>query len=164
MDLITPGIGLIFWTTIVFLLLMFVLGKFAWRPILNAVQTREQNINESLKAAEKARIELTALEENKEKLIREAKTEKLKLIDEGKATQLEIIREAKQKAKQEAEKIVESAKSDFEAEKQKAMDSLKKQLAVLSFEMASKILEKEIDNQAKHEEIISNMLNKANFN
>ena len=164
MDLITPGIGLIFWTTIVFLLLMFVLGKFAWRPILNAVQTREQNINESLKAAEKARIELTALEENKEKLIREAKTEKLKLIDEGKATQLEIIREAKQKAKQEAEKIVESAKCDFEAEKQKAMDSLKKQLAVLSFEMASKILEKEIDNQAKHEEIISNMLNKANFN
>ncbi|MFB6317105.1 F0F1 ATP synthase subunit B [Saccharicrinis sp. FJH54] len=164
MDLITPGIGLIFWTTIVFLLLMTLLGKFAWKPILKAVHLREANINDSLKAAEQARIELASLEQDKEMIVRDAKSEKLRLIDEGKATQVEIIREAKVKAKQEAEKIVESAKKDFEAEKQKAVESLKQQLAVISIDMASKILESEIDTTKKHEEIINKMLDKANFN
>ena len=97
-------------------------------------------------------------------IVREAKREKLQLIDEGKATQVELIREAKVKAKKEAEKIVESAKKDFEAEKQKAVESLKQQLAVISIDMASKILESEIDTKKKHEEIINKMLDKANFN
>lgn len=164
MDLITPGVGLIFWTTLVFIILMFILGKFAWKPILGAVNEREKGINDSLKAAENARIELVSLEENKDKIIREAKSEKLKLIDEGKATQVEIVREAKDKAKKESEKILESAKKEFEAEKQKAVESLKQQLALLSFDMATKILEKEIDSKEKHEEMISKMLDKAKFN
>ena len=164
MDLITPGLGLIFWTTLVFILLMVLLGKFAWKPILKAVHLREEGISSSLKAAEQARFELASLEQDKEMVVREAKSEKLRLIDEGKATQVEIVREAKEKAKKEANKIIESAKKDFEAEKQKAVESLKQQLAVISIDMASKILESEIDTKKKHEEIINQMLNKANFN
>lgn len=164
MDLITPGIGLIFWTTIVFLVLLWLLGKYAWKPILKAVQMREEGINTSLKKAEKARIELASLEQDKEMIVREAKNEKLKLIDEGKAAQVEIIREAKEKAKKEAEKIIVSASKDFEAEKQKAIESLKQQMVSISIDMVSKIIEKELDTNKKHEEIISRMLDNANFN
>lgn len=164
MDLITPRIGLIFWTAIIFVILLFLLGKFAWRPILSAVHNREKSINDSLKAAESARSELTNLEQNKELIIREAKNEKLKIIDEGKATQIELIREAKEKAIKEADKIVAMAKRDFEVEKQKAVESLKKQFVLISVDMASKILEKEIDSNEKHEEMISVMLKNAKFN
>lgn len=164
MDLITPGIGLIFWTTLVFLVLLFLLGKFAWKPILSAVKTREEGINSSLKQAEKARVELASLEQDKEMIVRDAKSEKLKLIDEGKAAQVEIIREAKEKAKKEAEKIIVSAKKDFDAEKQKAVESLKQQMVAISIDMVSRLIEKELDTNKKHEEIISQMLDNANFN
>jgi F-type H+-transporting ATPase subunit b len=164
MELVTPGIGLIFWTTLVFVLLLALLGKFAWKPILSAIDKREHDIRDSLYNAERARMDLQTLEHQKEAIIREAHSEKLQLIDQGKLAQAEIIREAKTKARAEADKMVEEARQAFESEKLKALESLKKQLSLLSFEMAQKILEKELDSTAKHEEMINKMLDNASFN
>ena len=164
MDLITPGIGLLFWTSIVFVLLLVLLSKFAWKPILGMVQKREASINESLDAAESARKELTDLEINKKAIMDETKVEKNRLIDEGKAIQAEIVKEAKDKARLEDDKIIETARKEFGVEKEKAMENLKKDLALLSIEVASKVIEEELSTTKKHEAIINQMLEKANFN
>ena len=164
MELVTPGIGLIFWTSLVIVLLLILLGKYAWKPILAAINKREHDIRESLHDAERARMDLKTLEHQKEAIIREAHSEKLQLIDQGKVAQAEIIREAKTKAKIEADKMVEEARHAFEAEKLKALEGLKKQLSILSFEMAQKILEQELDSPQKHEEMINKMLDNASFN
>lgn len=164
MDLITPGLGLIVWTTIVFLILLFLLSKFAWKPILGMVQKREESINESLNAAESARKELKNLEHNKKAILNETKLEKNRLIEEGKAIQAEIVAEAKTKAKLEAEKIIATARKEFSVEKEKAMENLKRDVALLSIEVASKVIEEELSSNKKHEAIINQMLEKANFN
>lgn len=164
MDLITPGIGLLFWTTIVFVLLLVLLTKYAWKPILSMVKKREDSINESLTAAETARGELLDLEKNKKAILAATKAEKNKLIDEGKAIQTEIVKEAKEKAKLEADKIIVAARKEFSVEKEKAMENLKRDLALLSIEVASKVIEAELSTSGKHEAIINQMLEKANFN
>ncbi len=164
MDLITPGLGLIVWTTIVFLILLFLLSKFAWKPILGMVQKREESINESLNAAESARKELKNLEHNKKAILNETKLEKNRLIEEGKAIQAEIVAEAKTKAKLEAEKIIATARKEFSVEKEKAMENLKRDVALLSIEVAGKVIEEELSSNKKHEAIINQMLEKANFN
>ena len=125
MELVTPEIGLIFWTTIVFLILLIVLKKYAWKPILSAVDERNKSIEDALRAADKAKNEILALNTDNERILIQAKKERDTLLKEGREIKDNIIAEAKVKAKVEADKILTTAKEQINNEKMKAITELK---------------------------------------
>ena len=161
MELVTPAIGLIFWTTVVFTLLVLLLKKFAWKPILSAVDERNKSIKDSLAQAEKARSEMSELTANNEKIIAQAKVDRDIILKEARDMKNEIISEAKDKANQEAEKLVSTAKEQILNEKMKALTELKNQVADLSIEMAEKILSSELSDVAKQKELVSKALKES---
>ncbi|HKL37147.1 MAG TPA: F0F1 ATP synthase subunit B, partial [Salegentibacter sp.] len=136
MDLITPEVGLIFWQTIVFLVLMLILAKFAWKPILGAVRTREESINEALASAEDARKEMQNLKADNEKLLQEARAERDEILKEARQLKEKMISEAEGDAQTKADNIVAKAKESIEMEKRAAMADIKNQVATLSIEIA----------------------------
>jgi len=158
MELVTPALGLIFWTTVVFLLLLLLLKKFAWKPILSAVEERNNIINDSLQAAEKARDEMSELNSNNQKIIAQAKLDRDNLLKEAREMKSQIISQAKDKATLEAEKLVNSAKEQISNEKMKALTELKNHVADLSIEMAEKVLSNELSDASKQKELINRSL------
>jgi F-type H+-transporting ATPase subunit b len=161
MELVTPAIGLIFWTTVVFTLLVLLLKKFAWKPILSAVDERNKSIKDSLAQAEKARSEMSELTANNEKIIAQAKVDRDIILKEARDMKNEIISEAKDKANKEAEKLVSTAKEQILNEKMKAITELKNHVADLSIEMAEKILSSELSDVAKQKELVTNALKES---
>ena len=161
MELVTPAIGLIFWTTVVFTLLVLLLKKFAWKPILSAVDERNQSIKNSLEQAEKARNEMSELTANNEKIIAQAKVDRDVILKEARDMKNEIISEAKDKANKEAEKLVSTAKEQILNEKMKAITELKNHVADLSIEMAEKILSSELSDVAKQKELVKKALKES---
>ena len=161
MELVTPAIGLIFWTTVVFTLLVLLLKKFAWKPILSAVDERNQSIKNSLAQAEKARNEMSELTANNEKIIAQAKVDRDIILKEARDMKNEIISEAKDKANKEAEKLVSTAKEQILNEKMKAITELKNHVADLSIEMAEKILSSELSDVAKQKELVKKALKES---
>ena len=161
MELVTPAIGLIFWTTVVFTLLVLLLKKFAWKPILSAVDERNQSIKNSLAQAEKARNEMSELTTNNEKIIAQAKVDRDVILKEARDIKNEIILEAKDKASKEAEKLVTTAKEQILNEKMKAITELKNHVADLSIEMAEKILSSELSDVAKQKELVKKALKES---
>ena len=161
MELVTPAIGLIFWTTVVFTLLVILLKKFAWKPILSAVDERNQSIKNSLAQAEKARNEMSELTANNEKIIAQAKVDRDVILKEARDMKNEIISEAKDKASKEAEKLVSTAKEQILNEKMKAITELKNHVADLSIEMAEKILSSELSDVAKQKELVKKALKES---
>ena len=162
MELVTPALGLIFWTTIVFLLLLLLLKKFAWKPILSAVEERNNLINDSLQAAEKARDEMSELNSNNEKIIAQAKLDRDSLLKEAREMKSQIISQAKDQAVLEAEKLVNSAKEQISNEKMKVLIELKNHVADLSIEMAEKVLSNELSDASKQKELINRSLKENN--
>lgn len=163
-SLTTPGIGLIFWTTIVFLLLVFILSKYAWKPILNAVKTREQGIEDALSAAEKAKKEMEELKAGNEKILAQAKAERDALLKEARETKDSIVAEAKAKATKEAERIMTAAREQITNEKNAAITELKNQVASLSIEIAEKILRSELSSDDKQKALVNNLMKDVNLN
>ena len=161
MELVTPAIGLIFWTTVVFTLLVLLLKRFAWKPILSAVDERNQSIKNSLAQAEKARNEMSELTANNEKIIAQAKVDRDVILKEARDIKNEIISEAKDKASKEAEKLVSTAKEQILNEKMKAITELKNHVADLSIEMAEKILSSELSDVAKQKELVKKALKES---
>ena len=161
MELVTPAIGLIFWTTVVFTLLVLLLKKFAWKPILSAVDERNKSIKDSLAQAEKARSEMSELTANNEKIIAQAKVDRDIILKEARDMKNEIISEAKDKANKEAEKLVSTAKEQILNEKMKAITELKNHVADLSIEMAEKILSSELSDVAKQKELVKKALKES---
>jgi F-type H+-transporting ATPase subunit b len=161
MELVTPAIGLIFWTTVVFTLLVLLLKKFAWKPILSAVDERNKSIKDSLAQAEKARSEMSELNANNEKIIAQAKVDRDIILKEARDMKNEIISEAKDKANKEAEKLVSTAKEQILNEKMKAITELKNHVADLSIEMAEKILSSELSDVAKQKELVTKALKES---
>ena len=161
MELVTPAIGLIFWTTVVFTLLVLLLKKFAWKPILSAVDERNKSIKDSLAQAEKARSEMSELTANNEKIMAQAKVDRDIILKEARDMKNEIISEAKDKANKEAEKLVSTAKEQILNEKMKAITELKNHVADLSIEMAEKILSSELSDVAKQKELVSKALKES---
>ena len=161
MELVTPAIGLIFWTTVVFTLLVLLLKNFAWKPILSAVDERNKSIKDSLAQAEKARSEMSELTANNEKIIAQAKVDRDIILKEARDMKNEIISEAKDKANKEAEKLVSTAKEQILNEKMKAITELKNHVADLSIEMAEKILSSELSDVAKQKELVSKALKES---
>jgi F-type H+-transporting ATPase subunit b len=163
-SLIEPGIGLIFWTAITFLLLLFILGKFAWKPILSAIKTREENISAALKSAEAALNDMRELKAANEVILTQARTERDSMLKEARETKDSIVAEAKHKAQSEADRILSSAREQIANEKNAAIAELKKQVAVLSIEIAEKILKSELSNDEKQKTLVSNLMKDVNLN
>ena len=161
MELVTPAIGLIFWTTVVFTLLVLLLKKFAWKPILSAVDERNKSIKDSLAQAEKARSEMSELTASNEKIIAQAKVDRDVILKEARDMKNEIISEAKEKANKEAEKLVSTAKEQILNEKMKALTELKNHVADLSIEMAEKIISSELSDVAKQKELVTKALKES---
>ena len=164
MALVTPGIGLMFWTCIVFVLLLVLLKKFAWKPILDAVDERNESIDNALKAAEKAKEEMAALNADNERILIEAKKERDLLLKEAREIKENIIAEAKGIAISEADKIIISAKEQINNDKMKAITELKNQVAELSIEMTEKILKSELSDLQKQRELVSSALETRKIN
>ena len=161
MDLVTPELGLIFWTSLSFLILLFILGKFAWKPILNAVNDREDSIKDALQEAEKARIEMQNLKSDNEKILKEARAERDSLLKDARMIKEQMITEAKDEAKAQSNKIIEQAKQTIQNEKLAAITELKNQVAQLSIGIAEKIMKDELSDKDKQVKLIEKMLQEA---
>merc|ERR1712129_92590 len=150
------SVGLFFWQAIIFVALIFLLRKFAWGPILNAVNEREASIEEALNAAEEARLRLAELKTDNEALLNKAREERDVILKEARTMKSAILDEAKKAASQESEKIVTAARESIQHEKMAAITELKNQVAVLSIDIAEKILKDELSSGEKQKAIIDN--------
>jgi len=164
MDLVTPGIGMIFWSTLFFLVLLFVLGRFAWPAILAAVVARNESIRRALDAADKAKEEMAQLQADNEKILAEAKAERDALLKEAKVVKDKLIADAKEKAAEEAKKLVQGAKEAIRTEKAAAMNEMKEQMATLSVDIAEKILRLKLEESKAQKELVDKLINEADLN
>ena len=164
MDLVTPGIGMIFWSTLFFLVLLFILGKFAWPAILTAVKARNESIRHALDAAKKAKEEMTQLKADNEKILAEAKAERNALLKEAKQVKDQLIAEAKEKATEEANKLVKSAREAIRNEKAAALNEMKEQMATLSVDIAEQILRAKLGESKAQKELVDKLISEADLN
>ncbi len=164
MDLILPDFGLLFWTGLVFICLLFILAKFIWKPILSAVNEREQKISESLELAVKTKAEMVALQAQNENLLKEARAERDAIVKDARETANRMIEEAKAASKSEAEKITISARQAIQVEKAAAMSELKSHVAALSIEIAEKIVRTELSSDDKQKALASKLAEDINLN
>ena len=162
--MITFDPGLIIWTTIIFTLLLIVLKKYAWKPILNSVDERNKSIEEALKAADKAKEEIASLNADNERILAEARAERDSLLKEAREIKNTIINEAKEQANTESDKILTSAKEQISNEKMKAIIELKNTVAGLSIDIAEKILKSELSDKEKQNELVVNALKNSELN
>lgn len=164
MGIIEPGIGLLFWMTLTFVILLFLLAKFAWKPIVNAVNERETSIVDALNQAKLAKKEMEELKADNERIIREAKIERDSILKEAREIKDRIVGEAKDAAKAEGDKLIEAAKQTINAEKNAAMADIKTQIGALSVNIAESILKQKLDNTEAQNELVQNYINKSNLN
>ncbi|MBT8262804.1 MAG: F0F1 ATP synthase subunit B [Bacteroidia bacterium] len=164
MDLVTPDIGLIFWTFISFAVLFFLLKKFAWKPIVGTVNDREQSIREALASAEDAKKEMENLSADNERILKEARLEREAMLREAREIKAKMIAEAEDDAKAKADKLVANAKEAIEIEKKAAIAELKSQVAVLSVDIAEKVVRTELSDKDKQLKLVENMLDDATLN
>lgn len=164
MELVTPGIGLIFWMTLSFLFLLLILKKYAWKPVLKMLKERETKIEESLQQAEKAHEEMKQLKFSNEELLREAKNERDNILRDARVIREKLIEEARTKATEEADRIVESAKESIKYEKLEALADLKNQIALLSVDIAEKLIQQELSKDYMQNKLIEKFLSDTNFN
>jgi len=164
MDLIIPSEGLLFWTSLVFLILLVLLRKFAWKPILGAVATREDNIAKALDAAKEAEEKMSALTAQNEELLKQAREERDVILKEAKEAKESIVAEAKGVAQKEADRILVAANEQIANERMKAVTELKNQVGKLSLEIAEKILTTELDDKSKQEALVNNLVEDVNLN
>jgi F-type H+-transporting ATPase subunit b len=163
-SLTSPGIGTIFWAALIFVLFLLVLTKFAWKPILSAVKARDEMIKGSLASAEKAREEMLRLQSDNEAILRKAREEREFILKDARDIRDKLIAEAKGKASEEAEKLVEKARTGIEREKAKAVSEIHQQVASLSVEIASKLLGERLSQSGEQEKLIDKYLKDINFN
>jgi len=164
MELITPGIGLVFWMLLSFSIVLIILKKYAWKPVLKMIKEREDNIENALKSAEKAKDEMTKLQSDNERILNEARKDRDLLLKEAREIKDKIISEAKGQAAIEGEKMLINAKSLIQGEKIAALTEIKNQISFLSVEIAEKILKKEFSKDAKQKEYIQSLIKDINLN
>tara|TARA_B000000532_G_scaffold227603_1_gene206715 strand:+ start:65 stop:562 length:498 start_codon:yes stop_codon:yes gene_type:complete len=150
--------GLFFWQLLIFIFLLLLLKKFAWKPILDSVNERESFIKNAMLEANKARNEMASIEESNQKVLKEARAEREALLKDARATGAEIIAQSKIDAQTEANKIIAQAQETIRNEKRAAVNELKNQVAQISLEIAEKVIDKELDNKNKQAELVDNFL------
>ena len=164
MSLLLPQFGLFFWTLVIFIILLVLLRKFAWKPIMKAIHEREDRIESSLKQAEEARKEMESLKSENEKILQEARAEREKIIREANSTRQEIVAGAQEEAGKKAAKEIENARQEIEQMKVKAIAELNDNAAKLSVEIAEKILRKKLDDRAEQERFAQELVNDIKLN
>ena len=164
MELVTPNAGTIFWMLIVFGLVVFILRKFAWRPILNALNEREKYIENALNAASEARREVDELKAGNTKIVEEGLKQKEIILNETLDLKEKIIAEAKEKAIVETQKSIESARQQIENEKAKAVKEMKQQVSELSIMIAEKILKQNMAKDRAQRELIKKLIDEIKLN
>ncbi len=157
-SVIKPDPGLIFWTALIFILVWFVLGRMAFRPIQNALKQRERDIQNALDEARKARQEMANLKAENEELLKQAQEERVKILKEAKEARDTIIHEAREKAKADAHKIVENAKHEIENQRMAAVVDLKNQIGLLSIEIAEKVLRRQLEDKQGQEKFVKSLV------
>lgn len=162
MSLLTPDLGFLFWTTIVFLVFWFIVGKMAIKPITKAINDREHTISDALAAAEKAKQDMQQLQSDNAALLKEAKEEGARILKEAKEVKESVIAEAHNRAKDEAAKIVASAKVEIDAQKKAALAEVKAEVSKLSMEIAQKVLGRELDSTKDQQAYINSLVDKLN--
>lgn len=156
--------SLIFWTTIIFIVFFILLRKFAWKPILGAVKSREESINNALASAEAARKEMQNLTADNERILQEARMERDALLKEAREMKDKMIADSKQEAQVQGERMIEQAKAAIDAEKNAAMAELKSQVSSLSLEIAEKLLKEELSNKESQAKLVERMLGDVKLN
>ncbi len=164
MDLVTPGIGLIFWTGLIFAVLLFVLTKFAWKPINNMISKRSQSIEDALNQAEIAREEMKQLQADNEKIFAEARIERDKMMQEAREIKDQIVGKAKDEARTEVDKIKKAASQEIKAQKIAAMEDIRNQVLDLSVLVAEKVIRKELETSPAQEQLIDDLLKDVKLN
>ena len=164
MGLVTPNPGTIFWMVIIFGIVLFILRKFAWAPILKALKEREESISNALSSADLARKEVAGLKADNEKVIAEARKERDIILKEAKEIKEKIVAEAKEKAAQEAQKTIDQARQQIQAEKTAAISDIKKQVAELSVMIAEKVIKKELEKKDEQEKMVDGLIDDIKLN
>ena len=164
MDIVTPEFGLIFWQTVIFLLVLFLLGKFAWKPILSSLKEREDSIEAALRMADQAKIEMQQLKAGNEKLLAEARLERDRILKEASAVADRHIEEAKNKANEEGTRLIEQAREAIRNEKNAALAEVKNTAAQLSIDVAERILRRELADTPAQQQLVDSYLKEVKLN
>lgn len=164
MELVMPGIGLIFWMTLSFGIVLFILTKFAWKPIMKGIHQREETIEKALLAASEAKKEMLKLQAGNEQLLREAKDERDALMRDARKMKETILEEARAKGAEESARIIANARENIQFEKMAAINELKNQIASISVEIAEKLISKELENKKQQQQLTEKLLEQVKIN
>ncbi|HVZ57038.1 MAG TPA: F0F1 ATP synthase subunit B [Chitinophagaceae bacterium] len=164
MDLLKPDLGLLLWNLLGFLILFFILKKFAWKPILDSLKSREKTIADSLATAEKVKAEMAQMKSENEALMAQAREERSRMLKEARETKDRIINEAKEQAKAEASKIISEAQVAIDAQKMAALTDVKNQVGKLVISVAEKVLRRELGPTEAQEAHIKSLVDEVKLN
>ena len=164
MDLLTPDLGLLFWQVVVFLGLFLILRSFAWKPITDSLNERENNIQSALDLAEKTRLEMTALKADNEKLLAQARSEREAILRGAKETADKMMADSRDKAESEGKRILEQARESMQNERQALVQQMKKEVVTLSLDIAEKVLRKELNDKPAQEKLVSDLVANSRLN
>lgn len=162
--LVLPDVGLVFWSSVAFIVLLVVLGKFAWKPIMTAINEREQGIENALAKADQMKAEMATMQGETEALLQKAREERATLIKDAKEQSDKMIADAKEKAKSEYDRIVADAQLAINQQKNAALMDVKNQVGALVIEVTEKILKKELSNKSEQEKYIQQLAQEVKLN
>jgi len=164
MELLQPGLGLLVWTLLAFLIVFYILKKFAWKPILSTLKERETGIADAIASAEKIKIEMAQMKNENEAILQKAREERATVLKEAKEQSDKMIGEAKDKAKAEYDKILADAQLAIQQQKNEALTEVKNQVGTLVIEVATQVLRRELANKAEQETFIEQVVKSAKLN
>lgn len=164
MELLLPSVGLLFWTLVAFLIVFFILKKFAWKPILNSLKERETGIADAIASADKVKAEMAQIKSENETMLAKAREERATLIKEAKATADKMLADAKEKAKTEYDRIVADAQAAIQQQKMAALTDVKNKVGSLVIDVAEKVLRRELSDKAGQENYIKQLADDVKLN
>lgn len=164
MELLSPSPGLIFWTTLTFIILLGILGKYAWPSILRALKVREETISYALEDAERAREEVELTEQKRRRIEEEARKERDNILKEARQMRDDILKEARESAQKESDRMIEQANKQIQKQRQEARYEIRETIGRLSIDIAEKVLKEKLSDTEHQKKIINSYLNEMNFN
>lgn len=164
MQIVTPELGLIFWQLVIFLVVLFLLAKFAWKPILSSLKEREDSIETALRMADQAKLEMQLLKASNEKLLAEARQERDRMLQEATQMATQLIEQAKTKATEEGGRMIVQAREAIQNEKNAALAEVKNTAAQLSIDIAERILRRELTDTAAQQQLVDSYLKDVKLN
>jgi len=164
MEFLLPGTGLIFWQLVTFLVVLYLLSKFAWKPIMTSLHQREDSIESALRMADQAKLEMQALKADNEKLLQEARVERDRIIREASEAGKLLVEQAKNRANEEGTRMIENAREAIQNEKKAALTEVKNMAASLSIDIAERILKHELRDPATQQALVNDYIKEVNLN